>query len=258
MRVGVLHRVVDRGLVRRVRLAEAHADDLRAVVHRVANRVGDVLVALVAVGHRANHHELDGRRDAVDADSIAADRADDPGHVRPVLGVLAHHVRVAVVVLVPVGVVVADDRARIEVGVEAVLELSLERLESVVEHGLGVAPSSASCEIDLPRLRQLRGRRRQRAHAREAQRVGRDGLLEERHDLMQDVERALVVRDRALNRCCAASRTPPSISAQRAASVIFGEPLAAAPPWQRAYSRVTSNVSKWTSWPSVPPMKFQP
>jgi hypothetical protein len=54
-----------------------------APVDGVPDRVGDVLVALVAVGHGANQ-DARARGDAVDADVVAALCGDDAGDTRAV------------------------------------------------------------------------------------------------------------------------------------------------------------------------------
>ena len=170
LRVGVLHGLVDRGLLGGKALAEAHVDDLRAVVDRVADGVRDVLVALVTVGDGPDHHDLDVRRDAVDAALRAANAADDAGHVRAVARVGAHHVAVAVPALRRVRVVVAHERPRIVRRVEPVFRLRLDLLLRVLEL-LRRDPGVGESKPHHLGLLRLRARRLVRRHLRFRQRI---------------------------------------------------------------------------------------
>src|SRR5205085_2599803 len=98
-RIGVTHRRVDDGLLRRKCLAEAHVDDAGAIVDRITNRVRDVFVALVAIGYGPHHHDLHSRRDPADTDGAVPHGADNPGNVRPVFGVGTHDIGVPIAAL---------------------------------------------------------------------------------------------------------------------------------------------------------------
>src|SRR5690606_21139056 len=88
--------VVHHFLHRREVLTEAHVDDVGAVVDGIADRVGDVLVALVAVRDGAEDHDLDVGGNSVDADAVVAFGGDDAGDVRTVVRLGAADVIVAV------------------------------------------------------------------------------------------------------------------------------------------------------------------
>src|SRR5690606_23775103 len=92
----VTHRLTHRVGVGRVRLAEAHVDDVGAVVHRVADAVGDILVILISVGDHTHRHDLHRLGHTVEAQAVAPLAGDDPGHVGAVAGVGTLHVVVAV------------------------------------------------------------------------------------------------------------------------------------------------------------------
>src|SRR5690606_21323876 len=85
---------VDDILERRVRLAEAHVDDVRSVVDSVPYRVRDVLVPLIAIGDSTHDHDACVAGNAVDTDVVAALRSHDAGDTRAVRGIRPYHIGV--------------------------------------------------------------------------------------------------------------------------------------------------------------------
>ena len=148
-RVRISHGCVDDLLVRGVPLAEAHVDDVGPVIHRVADGICDVFVALIAVGHGPNRHDAHPLCHALHAKVVVPCGAHDSGDVCAVRGVGARHVVVAVDSLGLVAVVVSDNGARVKVGVVVVLDLALQ-VVVVVEHVGGGEVLPVEIHQDVP------------------------------------------------------------------------------------------------------------
>ncbi len=129
-RVGVADGVVNHVLLWGIALAEAHVDYIGAVVGSIADSIGHVFIALIAIGHRTDRHNAHRWGYAVDGKARVALSADNARYMGAVAGVGAMHIRIPVAGLCPVGIVIADDGARIERRVVSEIDL---RVHPVVE-----------------------------------------------------------------------------------------------------------------------------
>ena len=153
---GVLVGSFHGGALGREFLAEAHVDNLRAVVHGVADGVGHVLVALVAVGHGPHRHDAHQvGREAHHAQVVGAHRPDDARHVGAVHGVGSLDVVVAVVALREVvGVVLHDVGPRVEAQVQRVFQqaaLLFGAVLQLLEQGVGVGGTGLGHHVEQAR-----------------------------------------------------------------------------------------------------------
>src|SRR5690606_16011901 len=127
------HGVIHNLLVFCESLAEAHVDDLGAVFNRVADRVGNILVALIPIRDGTKHHDPYIVGDALDAYVVVPDSADDTRNVGAVVSIRSGNVSIAVETFAAVLIIVANDMAWIEFLIKVIIDLIVEMLYAVLK-----------------------------------------------------------------------------------------------------------------------------
>ena len=107
------HRVFDcfvhRPFVPDVALSKTHVDDAGSVVNGIDDSVGHVFVSFVAIGNGPDGHDPNIIGYSFDSNVVVAGSSDDPGNVGAVTGIRSHDVIIAIIALISICVIIADD-----------------------------------------------------------------------------------------------------------------------------------------------------
>jgi hypothetical protein len=106
---GIQNGGIHPGFLRGEVFAKAHVDDTGAIVDGITDGECNVLVVFVAVGYGADHHDPDIVIDAVDAFAVIPFGSDDAGDVGAVQRLSGHDIAVAVITVIEIFFIVADD-----------------------------------------------------------------------------------------------------------------------------------------------------
>src|SRR5690606_12922109 len=128
-----LNRLIHHLLVFYISLPETHIDNLSTVVSCIADRVGHVLIALIAIRDHAHAHDRYMIRDTLHAQAIISYRSDDARNMCTVACIRTFHVRVPIVRLATVRIIVPDNPPSIAAHTQVVVHLTIVIVISVLE-----------------------------------------------------------------------------------------------------------------------------